>query len=299
MKKQNQAMKIDGLKFSTYILYLASAILLIFSVYMWNRFVAGSDGRVFWRAIDKALSSEGVQVTIDDSNDELTQRVVVTLDSAGDLSAEARNEIVSSTNNSIIRTLSSKSKDYLYYEKNDNSQIPALKELEGTWVDISLEGQTESKTLADQFTSASVIFTGNLSTSDRKSFVRMLQDDQVYSIQAVRGSEKVFGESARIYSIQISSVGFNKALQRYLELIDLPTAASQVDALNATNELKPEVLIAVSESTGEVVATGYPNFDSIGARQYTGWGRTYEFDFPDSAISSLELQERIDAIYTR
>lgn len=288
---------VDGLRVSTIMLSVSAMILFVFSGYMWNRFILGSDNRVFWDSISNSLSTDGVQIVADDSVDNKVLKVTIRLDTYGDLGAEARSEYKDAEADSIIRTVSTKQKDYLYYEKNENTTQPRLKEFEGTWVDIGVADQTESKTLADQFTNGSLILVGNLAATDRKALVKQMQNDSVYTIVGYEGSRQIGGEDASVFRVKINSIGFNISLKKYLNSLGLTEAASQIGETSAEG-LQPEVEIAVNKRDRRVVATGYPTLDSIGAREYSDWGTTYTIELPTQSITADELQKKLDTIYT-
>jgi hypothetical protein len=296
-KIEQPTWSIDGLKISTWMLVSGALILFIFSGYMWNRYIRGSEESIFWDSMSHALSTSGVEVVADDTEGSNTRKLTIKLDLQDDLSAEARSEYKDDSTNSIIKTVSTKDKDYLYYEKNENSEQPKLKEFEGTWVDISAEGQTESKSLADQLTNGSLILIGNLSSGDRRALVKMMQTDKAFTVLGTRGTVEIAGKSARVYKIRINSVGYNKALKTYLENIGLSEAASQIGD-SAASGLEPEVEIAIDPTKRQVVATGFPILDSIGAREYYNWDTNYTFEFPSESINAEELQQRVDALYT-
>jgi hypothetical protein len=62
--------------------------------------------------------------------------------------------------------------------------------------------------------------------------------------------------------------------------------------------LEPIVEISVDVKARRIWATGYPNVSSTGAREYSEWGSTYDFEIPTNAITGEELQNKIDSIYT-
>jgi hypothetical protein len=288
---------IDGLRVSTGMLIAGAVVLFVFSGYMWNNFIRGSDKNIMWDSLSNALSTTGVEVVADDSDDLAVRRVTIKLDLKDDLSAEARSEFKDENTNSIIKTVSSTEKDYLFYEKNENKDQPRLREFEGTWVDISAEGQAESKSLADQLTNGSLILMANLSSGDRQALIRQMREDNTYTVLGTRGTVEVAGRTATVFKVKINSLGFNNALRKYFESIGLSQAATQIEN-TASGDLEPEVEIAIDTKKREVVATGFPALDATGAREYYNWGSVFEFEFPDESINAEELQNRIDSIYT-
>jgi hypothetical protein len=289
---------VDGLRVSTIMLLAGALILFVFSGYMWNRFILSSDKRIFWDAIGNSLSADGVQIVADDSTDGKLLKATILLDTSGDISVEARSEYKDEIADSVIKTVSTKEKDYLFYEKNSNTAQPRLKEFEGTWVDISAPDQTESKTLADQFTNGALILTGNLTSSDRKTLVRQMQADEVYTVVKYIGTREIAGVESRVYKIRINSIGFNKSLKSYFKAIGLDQAAAQVGEESGEENLQPEVEIAVDSKRRNITATGYPTLDATGAREYSNWDKVYSFELPTSSISADELQKKLDTIYT-
>lgn len=296
--KMNLRKKVDGLRASTVLLLVSAGILFIFSLYMWQKYVVMSDRRVVWAAVENALSTDGVEFVVDDSSTDTIQRATTTLDFTGELSSQVRSEFKDGSIDSVIKTISTKDKDYLYYERNDNTKTPELKNLEGVWVDIGTEGQTESKTLADTFTNGSLLLAGNLSSSDRKKLVKQMHEDNLYTVKGVTKSERIDGREIRVYKVTISSLAYNKALKTYFTAIGLDQAASEVQ-LDGSSELNPEIEISVDIRSKTLVATGYPDISSTGAREYSGWGQKYSFELPTTTISGEELQKRTESLYTQ
>ncbi len=294
----NLKKKVDGLTVSTLLLLVGAVVLFIFSVYMWQKFVANSDKRVVWSAVESALSTDGVQVVVDDSTGETLQRATTKLDFSGDLSAETRSEYKDGAIDTVIKTVSTKTKDYLFYERNNNTKNPGLKDLEGVWVDISTEGQTESKTLADTFTNGALVLAGNMPSADRKKLIKQMKTDKLYTVLGVAKTDKSNGNEIRTYKVKLDSIAFNKALKSYFSALGLDEASSQVQ-LEGSDSITPTIEIAIDMSTKKVAGTGYPDISSSGARTYAEWGTKFTFELPSSTISGEELQNRIDPIYTQ
>lgn len=290
--------KVSGVQASTALLLISAAVLSIFSLYMWQKYVIMSDRRVVWSAVENALGADGVQFVVDDSTDGVVQRATTTLDFIGDLGSEVRSEFKDDSIDSVIRTVSTKTEDFLYYERNDNTKTPQLKELEGVWVDIGTEGQTESKTLADTFTNGSLVLAGNLSGSDRKKLIKQMQADKLYVVQGITKSERIDGKEFRTYKVKLSSTAYNKALKSYFSAIGLDEASSQVQ-LDGSPDLNPIIEIAIDMKSRAIVGTGYPDIASTGARVYSQWDKKYTFDLPMTTISGEELQKRTESIYTQ
>lgn len=295
MKKRTE---FDGLKISTWVLVISAVTLFIFSSVMWRRFVFLSDKRVFWGAIDKALSVEGVAVSIDDSSETVIRETTLTQDFSNDLSSESRTVFKDDTIDSIIRTVSTKTNDYLYYEKNQNTKNPKLSDFEGIWVDIGAPEQSESKTLSDNLTNGSLILIGNLTSSDRKRLLGTMRDDNLYTVQGVVRTEQKNGKEVRVYRVEINTVAYNKALKSYLSIIGLDQASAQV-IVDDQGAPAPVVEVMIEPISRTIFASGYPELSSEGAREYTKWDVRNDFELPTSFITSDELQKRLDTVYTQ
>lgn len=293
----NSKKKVDGLAISTGLLIAGAVILFGFSWYMWQKFVYSSDNRVVWGAVEKALSTSGVEIVTDDSTDQNVQKVTFKLDFNGDIGAETRTEYKNETIDSVIKTVSTIDKDYLYYERNNNSQYPGLKVLEGQWVDIGIEGQTESKTLADTLTNGSLILSGNMPSSDRKKLIKDMRSEKLYTVIGLSSISDLNGKEVRTYKVKINSVAFSRALATYFKAMGLDQASSEVQQ-NGDAGLNPVVEMTIEPASRRFIATGYPLIGSVGSRDYSNWGSDYEFEVPNTYISSTELQKKTESIYT-
>lgn len=289
--------QIDGLRVSTVLLVAGAVVLFVFSSVMWRRFIAFSDTRVVWGAIENALSTKGVTIVTDDSDGSTIRKTTLIYNLDDNLSTEARTEFKDDTIDSIIKTVSTRDKDFLFYEKNNNANNSRSREFEGLWADISVSGQTESKTLSDNLTNGSLFFIGNIPTTDRQELVQEMRDQKLYTIDKLIRIEQIDGRQVRVYEIRINADAYNRLLVSYLEAIGLTQAASQVSA-NSSSGLMPVAEIAIDALSREIVATGYPTIGSEGDRTYSDWDTRSDIEVPESYITTEELQKKIDSIYT-
>lgn len=284
---------VDGVTLSIRLLLVASVLLLLASGGFWLKLVYYRDNRVFWGAVEQALTYQGVTKTQRSAGSE--QRVELTFSPAiGALGYSKYTSPNGVTGSESVATMSQDFARYTTLQKTDKSTALDTSEIENIWVNTSVEGKKESKLLGDQLTNGLLIFVGTLPHTQRTEFVQKLRSSDVYNVIGDTRTETINRKKATVYRVQINIGAYNRALTEYLKLIGLPETASEVGFGEA--ETSPSFEIAIVPLTREILKVGYPDLSTQTAEEYTGWGVGRQLTPPTETISSTEFQQRIQKL---
>lgn len=290
--------QIDGIVVSTWLLLVAGVLLYAFSGYVWYQNIYLNQDRVFWSAIDGALTTSGVVKEIDYSTDQTTQTQKIMLNFTPTLSSEG-GQVFKNQNGqeTVSESIAFPKSDFARFASIVNPETPKLKALEGIWANTSGPEGSESKILADHLTNGALILVGNLPKTKRDKLVNMMRDTKMYEVIGVSGKKEYSGKTANVYTVRIKVDSYNTVLTSYFQMIGMPGFAEQVSQ-SSEDTTDPIIEIAINPSNRQIYEAGYPKVGQAGTEKYSLWGFARQPVAPEESVTATELQKRLDEAYT-
>lgn len=289
MTKQAAPGRIDGLKFSTILLLIASLLLFIISSVTYRKFVLMSDRNVFWGAIENSLQLNTVQSTIDQSQDGTVSKSVLTLQFAPELRSQVTSEYKKDAEHIITTRLATKTQDYQVHDLYKVEGRESLSQIEGKWTETTVDQRGESAVLADDLTTNSLVFMANLDDAARKELMQLIRSSNMYTLKQLQKVEKTNQGEVRTYAVTINTEAYNRVLAMYLDKIGLSVAASEVSIMPSGGDVDAEVSILSVQR--QVYAAGSPAIGAPATRYYELWNVPFVLAQPSSVLSQQEFVE--------
>lgn len=290
--------QVNGITVSIWLLLVSSLVLYVFSGVVWWRNVYLDSDRVFWSAIEQALATNGVEKTVDYSSADTTQMQTIhlnfspTISSTGKVTYKDANGRVANS-----ESIGFAYSDYARYTTIENPELAKLKELEGVWTNTSAGEDTKSKVLADHLTNGALIFFGNFSKPRREQLVETMRNTKMYELIGVSGTKEYDGKIATIYMVRINTDAYNSVMATYFQMVGMPEFAEQISN-DSEDSLVPIIEVAINPGNRQIYEAGYPKVGQSGSERYKLWGVVKQPIVPIGAITTEELQKRLEEAYT-
>ena len=290
--------QLDGLKVSSILLVASGLLIFIISGLMWHNYVYMGDRRIFWDALNNALSSQGVRKTIDLGSGGDIQKQVIDFVFSPSIQSRGVVTIKNADSEAISEVLVFDNEDYARYVTLTNPEPSALSEIVGQWAQTRSSRDIDSQSLGQQLANGPLVLVGNFNAQKRAELVDTIQSTNAYQLIGKSGTVTVNGKNLIVFKVQIEPNAYNVVLAKYVSMLGLSDTAAQISgSVSASSSTLPVIEIAIDPVARDVVQAGYPSIGQMGTETYELWGVAAKLQKPDSYLTIEQMQEKLNAIY--
>jgi hypothetical protein len=290
--------------------YVAGAVILLISGYLWWSRVYLSPQRVFWSTVKNSLSTKGVTTELDQTTQgsslkQLVQMELGTTNMAHSLttlkqgSTEVKTEILGTSEADYTRYRSIKTD-----QKNAEGKPLDVSKVVGIWSKSDDTQQTETQSSGHQLFAQSVLGIGlpvgslpmpigEVSPGQREDLIREMQSENMYTIsfKDVK-KERKEGRLLYTYDTKIQTILYVRLMKEFardlglheLDAVDPNTYQSaQPISVKLTIDAYSQQLVSVDSGQGYT-------------QTYAGYGLPLKTSVPKNPITTQELQKRLGAL---
>lgn len=285
------------------LLYLAGGLLLVATLAFWLFKTYTDPERVFWRTIERGLSTQGVTVQAEQSGDnmEIKQTIRYSL-GASNLahSITTLSQQGTTVQNEMIGTPDT---DYYRYLEVTTDQTKAdggpidFSNVLGVWAKgEDGTGQSFAQAVLGGSLPVGVLGVplGNLPEDARNDLVRQIRKDNVYQVafDTVK-KERKNGRLQYTYEVGVQPVAYVALVKQFAQTAGLHNF-DQVDPSAYEGQQAFRIDITIDVLAGEVVRISDPATGN--SQTYSGYGIPVQVRVPTDAISSADLQRRLSEL---
>ncbi|HEU4914599.1 MAG TPA: hypothetical protein VFT16_04315 [Candidatus Saccharimonadales bacterium] len=290
--------------------YVAGAILLVLSGYLWWTRVYLDPQRVFWSMINTSLSTKGVTTELKQeaqgsSLKQIVQMELGTTNAAHSLttlsqgSTEVKTEIIGTSEADYTRYRSIKTD-----QKNSQGKPLDIAKVEGVWAKSNDAQQTETQSSGHQLFAQAVLGIGlpvgsvpvpigQVTAGQREDLVRNMKNEGLYAISFKDAKkERKGGRLLYTYDAKIQAILYVRIMKEFardlglheLDAVD-PNTYQSARALRVTLTVDAYSRQLVAVESGQ----GY-------TQTYAGYGLPLKASVPSKYITTKELQDRLGSL---
>lgn len=285
------------------LLYIAGSLFLVAALAFWFCKTNTDPERVFWRTIERGLTTQGVTIQTEQSDNgtDIKQTIRYSL-GASNLahSITTLSQQGTTVQNEMIGTPDADYYRYLSVETNqtkaDGSPIDFSKVL-GVWAGGE-EGTGQFFAQALFGGSLPIgglgVPIGNLSAETRDSLVQQIRKDDVYRVafDTVK-KERKGGRLQYTYEVTVQPVAYVALMKRFAQEVGLH-GLDELDPQAYAGQPAFKLDITVDALASQVVRISAQ--DNGSSQTYSGYGVPVQIRPPEQAISSAELQQLLSEL---
>lgn len=286
------------------VVFLAGALILIGSCFLWFDKVHSNPNNVFWGMVDGSFKSYGRSTSTKQSD--ATQNVEQKQDTRLQLGAQnvavgqtillqnsGREDQVAVTSQSI----STPSKNFVRYSEINVSQklpdgsSPDFTAIENTWASEEVTELGGSSFGQAVFGSLGHIPLGNLNPQAREKIINYMKDNKVYEVQSYnkgyRNNRAVYTYEAKVNMVKYVTM---------LKMFDEATGLNELGDIEPTQFIDQpaiEVTLVVDILSRNLVEFSYKG--SAESEKLGSYGATRYITLPSQTISIQELQQKLQS----
>lgn len=255
-----------------------------------------SPEKLFWSAVDQALSTAGVTRTVSQTDDTEDFFQVTKLRYAGKLQSETAVTLTDKSQGSrvVSETIGQASADFFVYRELETAAGKLSDAAKDKWTEIPANGNG-NQFLADALLNTA-IFTGNFAYGERHELLNLLRESRVYGIMDFVAKDRVVdGRKSTVISMTLNPTSYSGAMKQYLEFLGLTKIAEEFSAdLPASQDVQAEV--AIEPASRQFVRFGIPTIDAPNAERFSDWGVLEKTETPKPSISFEQLSAELSGV---
>lgn len=289
--------------------YVAGAVILLVSGYLWWSKVYLNPQRVFWSTVNNSLSTKGVTTELDQSAQGSSLKQIVQMELGTTNMAHSLTTLNQGNTEVKTEIIGTSEADYTRYrsiktdQKNAEGKSLDVSKVVGVWSKSDDTQQTETQSSGHQLFAQAVLGIGlpvgsvpmpigEVSPGQREDLVREMKSENMYTISKDVKKERKAGRLLYTYDVKIQTILYVRLMKEFARDLGL----HELDAVdpNTYQSAQPiSVKLTVDAYSHQLVSVdsgqGY-------TQTYSGYGLPLKASIPKNPISTQELQKRLGAL---
>lgn len=269
------------------------------AAYFWNKSVRQSSPDLFWNSLGKAMTTNGITCTIQDTQGDRKSEQEVQLDLRAGSGATSKTTINHKGTTITTEGIATKSAEYIRYteirtdQKNASGRPLNFSSVLNVWGKQPTDTAKPTSLYGQTALGGCVLPLASLSKMQAEKHIQELQKGEVFKTNArAVNHESYEGRRMRVFDVTVQPAQYISFMKQFAASSGLKT----LDTVNADEYAtrKPEDLKIFVDATGKVRAVVYK--DSKRTVQLTDYGKRADIEEPTKSIPVEELQKRLQAV---
>jgi hypothetical protein len=292
-------------------MYVLGIVILLASVWLWWAKVYMSPERAFWGMIENSLSTRGVTVEMAQDSEQGSIKQIIQMELGSTNRAHSLTTVRQTGTEIKTEVIGTRDTDYTRYrnikteQKNAQGKEIDFSKVVNVWSKSADVAQSETQASGNQLFAQALLGIGlpvgtvpvpigELSPKVRERFMQQIRDQGVYDVSFKNvKKERHGGRNVYVYDVKIQTILYVRLMKNFATVLGM-SELDQVDPNTYQNSPALQVKLMVDPGARQLVQVD--NGQSGYTQRYRGYGLPIKAALPKHAISSSELQRRLNEL---